>query len=452
MHKIIAYSYPNNEIRIQRSQSRPLRRESVPDENGEVECEILLPDDYVLWQSLEKSPPLSLGLNSKPERHSAGYGNLPSNPTTFGLNAKRSLIRSGAAMDDDCPPHECLFLTGTLPGSTDSAFRSIAAYSGHIVNGLKAWIAKYVKAKLDFYCWEYQKRGALHLHYCVHIPIESDRIIILGGFKSWWISAMHRVGGFSNTDMFRKNEKFTHLSDPSKIRAVAEVCRKSPSRYLAKYLSKSVAPSRGAARLFTPSRWWGTSRPLKALLATKTFIADICEGSYQTIRKKWELVKQVYATSESVTYSYLHKYGMGETVVCYPNDSIESSELWTQLQAQSTMNQIHSMSQSQTPSQILKVQKVKMMDWCAQSSGTLSPSFQGLNTSLTTYLSMTTAITPSQSQAPLSTLLHWSAQISDMRSLLRFSPLDTRETRRLFQSTLDILENQIEIVARDGWS
>jgi len=452
MYKIVAYSFPNNEIRIQRSQSRPMRRESVPDENGEVECEILQPDDHTLWQSLEKIPPLSLGSNSKPERHSAGYGNLPAKPSTFGLNAKRSLIRAGAAMDSDCLAHERLFLTGTLPGSTDSSFRAIAAYSGHIVNGLKAWVAKYVKAKLDFYCWEYQKRGALHLHYCVHIPTESDRSIILGGFKSWWIQAMHRIGDLSSTDMFRKDENYTHLSDTSKIRAVAEVCRKSPSRYLAKYLSKSVSPARGSARLFTPSRWWGTSRPLKALLAVKSFVVNICEGGYQSIRKKWELVKHVYATSESVTYSYVHKFGMGETVICYPNSPIESKELWIQLQAQSSMNRIQSTIQHQTPSMVLKIQKVKMLDWCHQSLNTLSPSFQGLNTSLMTFLSMTTAIIPSQSQAPLSMLLHWSAQISDMRLLLRYSPLDTRESKRLFQQTLDILDQQIEIVASDGWS
>lgn len=452
MYRIVAYSFPNNEIRIQRSQLPAPKKRSPSDENGQVECELLAPADHAVWKSLEKNPPLSLGSNSKPERHSAGYGELPQKPTTFGLNAKRSLIRSGAAMDDDCPPAECLFLTGTLPGSTDSAFCAIAAYSGYIVNGLKAWIAKYVSAKLDFYCWEYQKRGALHLHYCVHVPDESVRNFILASFREWWIECLHRVGRNSNSDLFRRDTNYSHLSDLSKVRAVAEVCRKSPSRYLAKYLSKSVTPSKGSGRFFTPSRWSGTSRPLKALLATKSFVCEIIEGGYQSIRKKWESVKHVYATSESVIYEYKHKFGMGETVICYPTSQIESIELWNQIQAQSTMNQIHSISQSQTPSQILKIEKMRMINWCMQSSGILTPSFQGLDTSLAIYLSMTTAIIPSQSPAPLNTLLHWSAQISDMKSLLRFSPLDSRETQRLFQSTLDILEQQIEIVARDGWS
>lgn len=120
---------------------------------GEVDCEFLAPSDFELWSEFKKTPaPLSLGSNSKPERRSAGYGSLPQKPTTFGLNAKRQLIRSGAALESVATPEECVFLTGTLPGSTAAAYESIAAYSGYIVNNLKSWIAKYVSAKLDFYC------------------------------------------------------------------------------------------------------------------------------------------------------------------------------------------------------------------------------------------------------------------------------------------------------------
>jgi hypothetical protein len=151
MYRIIASLYPNNELRIVKSQSPAERTPAPCDEAGEVPCEFLAPPDFDLWSEFKKnSPPLSLGPNSKTQRVSAGYGNLPVKPSSFGLNAKRVLIRSGAAMETKAPPEECLFITGTLPGSTESAYRAIAAYSGYIVNSLKAWVAILVQQNLYF--------------------------------------------------------------------------------------------------------------------------------------------------------------------------------------------------------------------------------------------------------------------------------------------------------------
>lgn len=452
MHKIIAQIFPNNEIRITKSQSKPVRLVSECDEMGEVPCEFLAPCDHEVWEEAKKnSAPLSLVSNSKPERHSAGYGSLPLKPTTFGLNAKRQLIRSGAALETVANPEECIFLTGTLPGSTPAAFEAIAAYSGYIVNNLKAWVAKYVTAKLDFYCWEYQKRGALHLHYCVHVASRTDRDYIVGGFRDWWINTLHSVGERSSADLFRKNNSKTWLSDLSKVRAVAEVCRKSPARYLAKYLSKSASPSRGASRSFTPSRWWGTSRPLKTLLTSLTSVVEIAEGGYHAIRSKWELVKREWSTSEGVSHSYRHKFGMGETLICYPSTPKDKESLCSNLEALSTIQQAKSMSQICIPSKDLRLIRDRLIIWLEASLTSLSPSFQGLRSSLENYLSMMRTITPSKSPEPLKVLLFWAARTSDIRSLCQYTPV-WKEGRIVLQAALDALDRNIAIVARDGWS
>jgi hypothetical protein len=453
MYRIIASLYPNNELRIVKSQSPAERTPAPCNESGEVPCEFLTPPDFELWSKFKKnSPPLSLGPNSKTQRSSAGYGNLPVKPSSFGLNAKRTLIRSGAALETVAPPEECLFITGTLPGSTEAAYRSIAAYSGYIVNSLKAWIALRVPQKLDFYCWEYQKRGALHLHYCCHIPNGSDRDYFVREFKRWWIDVLHRIGERSHTDMFRKNAAKTWLSDTSKVRAEAEICKKSPARYLAKYLSKSAAPARGPARAFTPARWWGTSRPLKSLLNSLTSVVHIAEGGYHAIRSMWEKVKHEWATCEGVTHSFVHKFGMGETLLVYPHDPNEAEALCYQMEVLSTIRQKLSTSGSLIPSQVLKMLRNRLVVWLRESLTNLSESHQGLRLCLENYLNMMLRITPSTSTEPLAILLYWAAEASDIRSLCQFTPVWTPEGRSLLNETLDTLEAMIETVARDGWS
>lgn len=453
MYKIIAYSYPNNEIRIQKVQSAPLRVVKTCEVTGEMPCELLAPCDHEVWEDAKKNPPpLSLGPNSKTERSTTGYGSLPEKPTSFGLNAKRQLIRSGAAMAESCSTEECLFLTGTLPGSTESAYEAIASYSGYIVNSLKAWISNYVPSKLDFYCWEYQKRGALHLHYCVHVPSSTHRRSIIDGFHSWWIQALSRVGNFARTDLFRKNSRYSHLSDTSKVRAVAEVCRKSPARYLAKYLSKSSTPSRGASRAFTPSRWWGTSRPLKTLLKSMISVVDICEGGYHAICGAWNDVKQFWATNEGVTVSYVHKFGMGETLICYPPSKKDSELFWGELNSMGQANLENLTVNSVTPSKDLRAARDRLMRLLSESLPILSLSFQGLRTSLETYLNMMRAIIPSKSPEPLKTLLKMAADTSSMKSLCLFTPVSSPCVLSAFDTFLDVCEKSIESVYQKGWT
>lgn len=449
MYKIVAQSFPNNEVRLTFSPT-PSGRDpfAMPDST-----DVLLQDESC--DETEKNPPsspLSLVPNPKLERSSAGFGSLPSKPTVFGLNAKRTLIRQGGAMEHVAPPEECLFLTGTLPGSTEDSFRAIAEWSGYIVHRLKAWVAKYVEAKLDFYSWEYQRRGALHLHYCLWVPDDHHRRVILAGFRAWWIEILHRVGDLSGTDMFRKNAQRTHLSDLSKVRAVAEVCRKSPARYLAKYLSKSASPTRGNARFFTPSRWWGTSRPLKALAARLTETIEVVEAGVNAVRRVWEDVNHMCDSSESVQYQFRHRVGIGETIVCYPKTNEDKSWLLLQIKSLMTMNQNHSQSKLPPPSQVLPTLKAAQVRFLEESLTTLPGTLTGLRNSLQAHLSWIQISTESSSQDILTKLLAIAANTSNLISTCQFSPLWTPRNRKRFDAWINCLEQCIEEVSINGWS
>lgn len=450
MYRIVAHKYPNNEIRVTWSSLPHPTPEAFhdisPEDNNNEAC------PPVNSSSASENPtPLSLVPNSKSSPHTAGFGALPARASSFGINAKRQLIRRGAAMEDEALPEECLFLTGTLPGSTENSFRAIAEWSSYIVHRLKAWIANYVRAKLDFYCWEYQKRGALHLHYCVHVPDCAAREMILGAFRPWWISILHRVGEKANADLFRRDSGFTHLIDESKVRAVAEVCRKSPARYLAKYLSKSCTPNRGHGRFFTPARFWGTSRPLKALCDRLTECVEIIEGGYQRIRLVWESVSHACASSDSVTYGYRHKVGVGHTFVSYPNTREENECLMESLRSLSPMKAVVSVEESLPPSQVLKTLKIQQMRLFGELLATLPETQTGLRNALTSHLNRIIAITPSSSPEPLSILLAWMARTADIAYSLRSCRNIPLSAKKQIDEALDIMDKQLNIVADKGW-
>lgn len=446
MYRILARSFPNNEIRVVWS--------SLPHPKEPKSEEILSNDgivntDITVNPSSEKksSPPLSLGPNSQSQRSDAGFGRLPDKPTTFGLNAKRNLIRRGAAMENTSPPSECLFLTGTLPGSTEDSYRAIAEWSGYIVHRLKSWIGNYAAQKLDFYCWEYQKRGALHLHYCVHVSDDASRAFIIGGFHSWWVSILHAIGQKSQCDMFRKNRNKTHLGNTGVVRAVAEICRKSPARYLAKYLTKSAAPIRGSARAFTPSRWWGTSRPLKKLCDSLTENIEIIECGYHKARSLWEEITHVCTSSDSVTYQYRHKVGSGHTVVSYPNTSDEKSWIMETLEAFSPMAIIRSRQQSLHPFQVLKTVKIQQVAFYGQLLQDLPLKQEGLRNALMHQLNWMVTLTPSTSSEPLASLLAWMARTADIAYIFQSSLCLPRGTAKRMNEWLDIMDSEINNLA-----
>ena len=438
MHRIIVRSYPNNEIRAVLCAMPP----SKP-------IDYSLPEFPVPSEPCLKNPPLSLGLNSKLPRGTTGYGSLPEKKTIFGLNAKRQIVRSGAAMEKSvASPSDCLFLTGTLPGSTSESFSAIAAYSAYIVNNLKAWVAKRVSAKLDFYCWEYQRRGALHLHYCIHAPSSEAQSYILSGFRDWWINTLKRIGSLSGVDLFRKNDKYSHLQDLSKVRAVAEICRKSPSRYMAKYLSKSAGKLKGRALFFTPSRWWGVSRPLKSLLDSLSTSVEIISGSYFACVKKMQDIKQSFRSTEGLHYVYPHKYGQGETNLIYPSDETEFDILLNDLESMSTMTMMDSRIAESGMTAAIRPYKIRLIRWANEFSQSLVYPWLDMGKELKAFANSVYLINPSTSDNPLE-CMHLLANLTwNIREhCLNTPPMYGRNIIEMFELALFDFDSVIKLLS-----
>lgn len=194
----------------------------------------------------------------------SGYGEAPIRATKFTREGSKNIQRAARAVDEvAASPGEILFFTGTLPGTGKKQFDAIARYSSYLVHRLKAWVARRVEAKYDFYCWELQKRGALHLHYAVYIPDEKARFEIRTEFKNEWIRLLDYVSRETGVDLYYNKERgFSHRENTQNVQADCQEVTKSLGAYLGKYLSKAT---NGTSRYgtFAPCRWYGISRPLR---------------------------------------------------------------------------------------------------------------------------------------------------------------------------------------------
>lgn len=310
--RLTATIYPNRELRVvmhPERRSAPLPEDSPPEVLSlQTPVGDIIPGFEAVTESEvgeATAPPLTLHPNSEPPGPKPGFG-VMGRETKFGTTARRQLLRCGGVFDlERIPPGEVLFLTGTLPGGTMDAMVAIAANSSRLVDSLKSWIAKNETNTYALYVWERQKRGALHLHYAVHIKDPLGRARILGGFKRWWFNALTRIAADSSVDLFEwANRKGSWRDRPDVVQADAQECFKSPSSYLAKYASKGSGKEAARANedgevMPWPVRWWGCSRPLLAACRRYTETVS-CEGlSLAEQATKKEQIYELFATNFS---------------------------------------------------------------------------------------------------------------------------------------------------------
>lgn len=300
MYKLAVQCFPNNEIRQTLTKVRVCGSDSGASRPDSGEVPAARPSLTLLPNS-ERSP-------APPQRRL----------TKFGNNARRSLLRAGGALDKVASaPDRVLFLTGTLPGSTPEAYQAIADYAHIMVDRLKSWLSKRCGARHEFYVWELQKRGALHLHYAVYVEDWEIGERILKGFKGEWCNLLRLVGQLAECDMFQRGFGDRRVHTESSVQAYAQRTRKSVAAYLAKYCSKEAGKRSVRGCKYYPRRWWGQSRPLKALTdsLTKTFWLTFSKLS--EARSKLNTLHDSLESLSAYQYQYRHYCGVGESSLSY---------------------------------------------------------------------------------------------------------------------------------------
>jgi len=252
--------------------------------------------------------------------------------TAFGLDAKRRIMRAAGAMDrNDSEIGNYLFLTATLPGDTEEAKFAIANYSHLLIHRLKMWLSKRLSDRLEFYVWEHQKRGALHFHYCIHVPDEDTKLNIEKGFKGKWASLLDGLELEFGCNLWGKWAHHSARYRTAIVQARVERVYKSVGAYMAGYLSgKGDKHERDKSIPYYPKRWFGVSRPLSTLIKNHSE-KQIHEFTTHREATEFYAKKEDDFLDEVLTHTqYPHKVGEGKTHVFYHAQE-KQSELWQEV-------------------------------------------------------------------------------------------------------------------------
>lgn len=191
----------------------------------------------------------------------AGFGKI-STRNTLSRYAK-TLVRESGAILDNGPLRSLVFLTGTLPGSTPEALQALSAWSGWVVQTLSQWIRDNAPRAQYLGVWEYQKRGALHVHICIRAESALQANRLRWRWKARWIKVLDSLEKRSGVDMYARLEGGSWRDSKWVTQADAQQVEKSVARYLSKYLSKGAGKARRRCE-DPPSRWVFVSRSLAA--------------------------------------------------------------------------------------------------------------------------------------------------------------------------------------------
>ncbi len=207
----------------------------------------------------------------------------------FRYQAGEKIKEGGAIIDRFCKVENSTMITLTLPGNNWIAFDALARWSGWVVNRLCQMIRNRTRRLPDpywFFVWEHQKRGALHMHWCLGWEVEqSIREDLAYRLKDLWFKLLEEISVKENIDLFaQKGFNRTHRGNPRIWKWDIQQIHTSVASYFAKYCAKNTrlsqsesdtssgrtgdAPPASRERTLSPnrtcpSRYWGSSSTIK---------------------------------------------------------------------------------------------------------------------------------------------------------------------------------------------
>jgi hypothetical protein len=210
-----------------------------------------------------------------------GYGLLPT-VKNFGHKAGQKIRESGAIIDILCEgnPSLCRVVTLTLPASGHDAYLAIAKYSGYATNRLLQIIRRTKDDNYHwFYVWEYQKRGALHMHICIHHKDGELSKTIGDAIVSKWRDILCDISRKTGIDLlFSKG--FGRRIESHEMQSINQEMQRGCGAYFSKYAAKTshARESRGVesyttvlSRKYPPSSFWGRSQNIVELCRVHSF-------------------------------------------------------------------------------------------------------------------------------------------------------------------------------------
>jgi len=234
----------------------------------------------------------------------------------FGAKQGQKIREAGAAIDLLMKEQGggARIVTLTLVGDTKEAFECLAANSGYVINRLFQIVRrKFDGCKNWFFVWEYQKRGALHLHICIQHE-HSNTCAKMGVYLvQQWYKVLQDIEDKTGVDMFVRRDKKTY-TPRQKWQSRNEPMRKSAGGYFSKYASKASNKKERnhiyhLASKYPPSRFWGSSQSVKIIVKSEAFDFRFENSNPEYSEKFYNGIRAIIAEFEIEAYNtYEWKY------------------------------------------------------------------------------------------------------------------------------------------------
>ena len=234
----------------------------------------------------------------------------------FGVKQGQKIRESGAAIDllMEKQGGAARVITLTLVGDTKEAFECLAVNSAYIRNRLFQVLRDNFKdCKNYFFVWEYQKRGALHLHICLWHKTPNLAAKAGAQIVQKWYEVLQDIQDKTGVDMFVRRDKKTY-THKKKWQSRNEPMRKSAGGYFSKYASKASNKKERQhiyhlAKKYPPSRFWGSSQSVKNIVKAEAFEFRFESHKSECSEKYYDGIRAIVAEFEIKAYnSYEWKF------------------------------------------------------------------------------------------------------------------------------------------------
>lgn len=228
-------------------------------------------------------------------------------PKSFTKVSGQRVRESGSAMEilSGGNLNQCWEICLTLPADHEEAFSALAKNTYFATHRIFSYLKKQYQGTVSwFYVWEYQKRGALHMHLAVQHRCPALLPTICGDIKRAWIRILQDIGGRENCCMFsdRTLKKCT-ISQNWQMHSAQIV--KGVAAYFAKYAGKTESKQSWYCQKYPISRFWGSSATIKEVIRQNSMEYEWdFQGNLEEAEKfHEELIAKILLESEVVRIS-----------------------------------------------------------------------------------------------------------------------------------------------------
>lgn len=246
---------------------------------------------------------------SNQPKKKGGWGFKPKQ-TSFSRNARHRILEAGSIIDEMYGKN-VVEVTLTVPGNTREIFRTIADWSGWIMNRVTQVARRFDKDCSWFYVWENQVRGALHLHFAIGSGTLPDALDLAEKIKCKWFKCLLELQEKANVDAFKTAFGWTWRYKPEKWQFHILPVYKSVAAYFSKYCGKQSGKNDRNNKGFCPARWWGSSSSIKRGIEDARFSVSI-EVSSQNVEAATKYLGDVLLSLHPIK-SYKYEFDLGKS-------------------------------------------------------------------------------------------------------------------------------------------